>query len=224
MTIKPQTVNTPAQHGRWIIWKDTWFISKQFAANSQVSRERATLTIRWHAEKFPIGARKSHSHIYCWLPLVIHARANAHTTQATHTLAPVDIQETNIYTYAVSSGSRLWRNWQGAKLSSLVSHLIGFWRLQGICSDWPVDLRCACLLTRTVQRSQSVQYFILSTFLFVLLKPIEDKICAGLYSNCSQKSMVILVWYNHVMLMIPLRSLNAVAVPVFGVWRHLNVQ
>lgn len=57
-----------------LVWRDIWFISKQFAANSQVSRARKDESCADHqmaSWEIPIGARKSHSHIYSWLPLLI---------------------------------------------------------------------------------------------------------------------------------------------------------
>lgn len=45
MKIKPHNLNTSVQH--ILVWRET----KQFTANSQVSKERSMSTIRWHAEK-----------------------------------------------------------------------------------------------------------------------------------------------------------------------------
>lgn len=91
---------------------------------------------RMASREIPIGARKSHSRIYSWLPLVIHARASRHYTNCTLlSLIPVHLGpwrcSGNTHTHSPHLRYLQWLQtvgeavWQGATLSSPVSHLIG---------------------------------------------------------------------------------------------------
>lgn len=79
------------------------------------------LTMRWHAGKFPIAVRESHLlSVVCCRPCEMHTNIGIFCPSAPQQ----HIEEPN----TVSSGFRLWRNWQGFNFSSLVLHLIRFGR------------------------------------------------------------------------------------------------
>lgn len=178
------------------VWKDIGFISKQFAANSQVSSEKEP---RWPSDDKLRNSYWSTKIMLTHLFLIAlshrceskHATHSAQTTQTTHTqththcsgstwctAVPEGIRATHIHsvsTYTISSGSRLW-----GRLSNKVPnwvHSSRNWLVLGqrLCSDWSVGLKC--LVCLSCLRSHPLQQEIYKNTVYNVFSLSQTKTC-----------------------------------------------
>lgn len=95
MTIQPLSFNKPAQHGRWIGVERYLFYFKAIRCQFTGILRKTYANHLMASWEIPIRARKSHSRIYSWLPLVIHAGANTHYIHTT----PLKVFRKHTYTF-----------------------------------------------------------------------------------------------------------------------------
>lgn len=153
VTIKHPSCNKPSGHGRWTGVENTFILfqsdSPQFTG---IQREREP---HWPSDgtlEESHWSRKSHSCIYSWLPLVIHARTKntVHTLHRpdtnTHTCVALvqhsatgPLKETHTHWHTLRWFQTVGETVrQDAAGSSCFSRMIGRWRSQGLWSDWSV--------------------------------------------------------------------------------------